>query len=127
MKKQILSDAIIAWMRYKRNVIKVPAYCTPEIEGYIERWSIEKLDRVVRDIELGDTLFHGDSCPFCISRRDAYDIICVGCEFGKSNGVCDYSDDNLWGKHGLREIETTPANRKRFNLIFKTLKKGVVV
>ena len=125
IKKQILSDAIIAWMRYKRNVIKVPAYCTHEIEACIERWSRETLERVVSNIEVGLDLFVSFSCPFCLAYgcKTKLLISCPKCEFGKINGVCDYSYDNLWGIHMSHAIPSTPANRKRFNLIFNKLKK----
>jgi len=122
MKKQILSDAIIAWMRYKRNVIKVPAYCTPEIEGYIKRWSYEKLKEVVKGIYITITLFHSQSCPFCAAYRGSFGVICDDCEFGKINGKCTGDGGNLWSKHELYCIGATPANRKRFDSIFKKLK-----
>ena len=130
MKKKILSDAIIAWMRYKRNVIKIPAYCTSVIEWHIRRWSPEKLAKVVRYIRLDDGLLRCDSCPFCIAYVIAFYpnggmfgwLHCRKCEFGKINGVCG-DDNGLWYKNNLDMVKTTPANRRRFNAIFKKLQE----
>jgi hypothetical protein len=124
IKKQVLSDSLIAWMRYKKNIIKVPGYCTTEIEKAIQAWNEDTLKNVVYDIYLSGYLFTSCSCPFCAKYKDPRHgwTVCKDCEFGKLNGICGY-DESLWDEHKLGYQYTTPNNLKKFNSIFEKLKK----
>jgi len=122
VKKQVLSDAIIAWMQYKRDLIKVPEYCTPKIERIIKGWSYQILIQVIDKIKLNAKLFHSDSCPFCI----AHNFICSDCKFGDINGICD-EYYGLWYQYQLHSKRTKPANRKKFASIFSKLKKELLL
>jgi hypothetical protein len=113
IEKQVLAEAVIEWMRYKRDLVKIPAYCNAAIEEVIRAWDYDTLKQVVCNISLGNCLFSSYSCPFCV----AYDGGCVDCEFRLFNGNCN-DIDSLWRSNSLGERYTRDADREKFNSIF---------